>query len=245
MAFIDSNGKTLIICPAKHPQKAREGFPPMVSSGSSTANTSPRTSLPKLRTAFDDSERSDFSSHKLMQNDFGYPRNLTLSGLADGAFDNDHLRRGHASSPPGMSFFKNFATYSNGQEDGDEQDDDDDDEGDDNEFEFFHFCNVEEGEDEEDEEAEETDQSPPVTTATSHSSQLKTQTPSSKDCSAQNLLNHFDTGVVTAFRRSQHHETIPRHLQDGLLARSDISTKASSHFVANNSLSSIRKRGFQ
>lgn len=244
MAFIDSNGKTLIICPAKHPQKAREGFPPTVSSGSSTANTSPRTSLPKLRTALDDSKCSHFSGQAPIQNSFRNSPELTLSGLADRAFDNDYLHRGHASGPPGTSFFNNLAAYSNDQEDGDEQEDDDD-EGNKGEFEFFHFCNVEEESKSEEDEAEETDQSPPVTTATSHSSQLKTQTPLSKDCSAQNLLNHFDTGVVTAFRRSQHHETIPRHLQDGLLARSDISPKASSLFVASNSLSSIRKRGLE
>lgn len=244
MAFIDSNGKTLIICRALHPPKAREGFPPVVSSGSSTANTSPRTSLPKLATAFDDSERSDVSSQELIQNNFGYPQNLMMSGLADGTFGSNHLRSGHSSGPPEMVYFNNLAVDRNDQEDGDDQEDDDDqddgdDEGNGDEFEYINFC------DDEEEEEGLIDQPLPVTAAVSHPSQGKTQTPASKDSSAQNLLNHLGSGVVTAFRRSQHHETIPRHLQDGLLARSDLTSKASSHFVSSNSLSSLRKRGFE
>lgn len=219
MAFIDSNGKTLIICPALHPPKARERFPPIVSSGSSTANTSPRTSLPKLAAAFDDSERSDVSSQELIQNNFGYPRSLTLSGPVNGNFGINHLRGSHAPGPPEMIYFNNLAADNIYQEDGD-------DEGNGDEFEYINFSD----DDEEDE--EEKDQSLPATAGSSHSSIVNTQTPASKNSSAQNLLNHLDTGVVTAFRRSQHHETMPRHVQDGLLARSNITGKAS------NSLSS-------
>lgn len=199
MAFIDRNGKTLVICRALYPPKNREGFPPTVSSGSSTANTSPRTSLPKLATAFDDSERSDFSSQELIQNNFGYRRDLMLSGLVDGTYGNNHLREDYASGPSDMVYLNNLTA------DGDDQEDAYN-EGNGDEFEYINFC-------EDEEEVEEVkDQSLPVTTATFPSLQLKMQTPASKDFSAQNLLNHLDTGVVTAFRRSQDHETIPCHV---------------------------------
>lgn len=201
MAFIDRNGKTLIICRALYPPKIREGFRPTVSSGSSTANTSPRTSLPKLATSFDDSERSDFSSQELIQNNFGYPRDLMLSGLVDGTYGNNHLRDDYASGPSDMIYLNNLAADGNDQEYADDQEDGYY-EGNGDEFEYINFCDDEE-------EVEEKDRSPPVTTATSPSLQLKTQTPASKDFSAQNLLNHLDTGVVTAFRPSQDHETIP------------------------------------
>lgn len=238
MAFIDRNGKTLIICPALYPPKVREAFPPALNSGSSTANTSPRTSFPKPATVFDDSERSDFSSQDLIQDDFGYPRNMTLSGLVDGTFGSSHLRRGHTSGPSEMIYFNNLAADSNDQNDGDEQDDGDDEANDDG-FEYINFS------DNETDDAEGNDQPLPVTAVMSRSSHDDTQTPASNDSSAHNLLNHFDTGVVTAFRRSQHHETIPRHSQDGLLAGRATTNKASSHFVASNSLSLVRNRGFE
>ena len=238
MAFIDRNGKTLIICRPRYPSKARDGFPPIVSSGSSTTNTSPRASLPKLATAFDDSEPSDISSQELIQNNLGCPQNLMLSGLADGTFGNNHLCNGHSSGLPEMLCFNNLAVDRDDQEDGDNQDDGDD-EGNGDEFEYINFC------DDEEEKEELIDQPLPVAAAASHSSQGKTQTPGSNDYSAENLLNHLDTGVVTAFRRSQHHETIAHQLQDSLLARSDLTSKASGHFASSNSLSSVRRRGFE
>lgn len=232
IAFIDSNGKTLVICPALRPPKARKGFLPTGSSGSSTANTSPRTSLPKLATAFDDSERSDVSSQELIQSNFGYPQNLTLSGLVDGTLGNSHIRDGYPSGPPEMIYFNDLAADSIDQED-------DEDEGNGDEFEYINF-----GDDEEEDE-DEKNQPLPVTAAMSHSSQVKTQTPASKDSPTQSFPTHIDTRVVTAFRRSQHHETIPRHLHDGLLAKSDITSKTSSHFAASDSLSSVQTRGFE
>lgn len=132
-----------------------------------------------------------------------------------------------------MIYLNSLATDSNDQED------DEDDEGNGDEFEYINF-----GDDEEEDE-EKKSQLPTVSAAASYSSQSKTQTPASKDSSAQNFSNHLDTRVVTAFRRSQHQEAILHHLQDGLLARSDFTERAGGHFAASNSLSSAPTRDFE
>ncbi|MCJ1462202.1 hypothetical protein MMC07_000802 [Pseudocyphellaria aurata] len=239
MAFIDRNGKSLIFCRALYPPKAREAFPTDLSSGSSTANTSPRRLFPKPATAFDDSERSDFSSQDLIQDGFGSSRqNMALSGLVDETFGTSRARRGHASGPPEMIFFNDLAADSNDQDDGDGPNDGDDKAKCDG-MEYLNFSS-----DSETEDTEGKDQPPPVTAVMSHSSHHDTQTSASNESSVRNLLSHLDTGVVTAFRRSQHHETIPHHLQAGLVAGSAATSMASSPFLASNSLSSVRNRGF-
>ena len=218
IAIVDSSGKRLIIYPAQRPQqKDTKIFPTLSSSSQSSVNTSPRvaTSQMMTRSCMPVIEDSDFDRSELSSQDFTAPMlsaspNLMMTGLLHGVSGGEHIHRGgqfakaaevfypwYNAGPDGKGLFDdlNIDNYV-------DNNDDDDGEGVLNVEDFINFGEDSEGSDHETEFVVKSDQPDP--NANQEDEQARQSPTVSSDSSARSLLEHFDKGVVTAFRRNQY-----------------------------------------
>lgn len=221
IAVVASSGTQLIVYPAQRPSsKGSKVFPTIASSGRSSAQTSPRTSLPKLATpsypnATDESEveRSDISSQDITTPMLGASPNLMMSGLGLGS---SNLLNGHALRPPEAFFpFQSIGADGEMVLDGPDADDDDDDDDDGeallNIEDFIDFGEYSEGSDGEDGSNTESFQSPTNALSDQTDAGLTPIGSPTTPASTHNLLDRLDKGVVTAFRRNQYDHGASRY----------------------------------
>ena len=241
IAIVDSSGTKVVIYYPHPPKKRNQCFAALGSSASS-ANSSPRPSVPQLPIAVDDSELepSARSSQDPVSPMFGSSPNLMMSGLLNVGSGSEHLPGGQVLGPPEAFFpFTNFDAGGNVI-----MDDDDDVDEDDllNLNDFIDFGEDTDGSDNEG--AIEEPHSPSASSMTSGVSEtLKSEEISSAKPSTPNFMDHLDKGVLTAFRRSQYdHKSAQRRPSDGLLQRASPAIKGGSHAVADAPLSPLKKR---
>ncbi|KAL8933591.1 MAG: hypothetical protein Q9211_005698 [Gyalolechia sp. 1 TL-2023] len=252
IAVVASSGTQLIVYPAQRPSgRGGKVFPTIASSGQSSAQTSPRTSLPRLAApsypaATDESEveRSDMSSQGISTPMLNASPNLMMSGLGLGSAN---LLSGHALGPP-----EAFFPYPSIRADGNlvleglgvDDDDDDDDDGEDilNIEDFIDF-----GEDSEDSDREDGDDTESFQTPIIGLSDLTDTDPTptaspTTPVSNHNLLGRLDNGLVTAFRRNQYdHDASGYQPSNASSIRVSNAIKGNA-FVAANTLDGLKKR---
>ena len=243
IVITDRTGKTLIIYPAQRP-KASKKFGQVTSSGSSTADTSPRIIAPKLATTFTNSVHSNFLSQEPGRYHTRHEPNVMMSGLLPGNMGLEHLFRGEVlGSPeafcPGQDSGADYATKN---EKGDVDDEDLWDVSD-----FINF-----GEESEETEIEQTksvhsmtaEPASPQSPQSPLSVPVNPQTLIPTDSSARTFLDRLGKGVLTSFRRSQYHIEPQHHPQDSLfMRRRESLNRAGRNGIAGNPSSPIRKRG--
>ncbi|MCJ1396930.1 hypothetical protein MMC11_000122 [Xylographa trunciseda] len=244
IAVIDSTGKTMLIYAA--PRSARKTPAGFVSSLSSSTTTSPKTSFATLSQGLDNDEvdRSDLSSQEQPVTMIGSGANLMLSGLLHGGPGSEHILGGQVLGPP-EAFYPFTSMDANGLMFDDEYEEDDDDD-DDPEYmlnlqDFIDFGDSSDSELENDMTANSSAlPSPILSTSKDTFTPVKSGSTSTQQSSTQNLLQHFDKGVVSSFRRNQ-----TRH--QSLLRRPNFSSsftaiKGGRHIAANTPISPLRKR---
>ncbi len=254
IAVIDCTGKRMVIYPARNPSKRDANvFGQAVSTDSSIAATSPRNSFVGLVGGIDDSDndRSDFSSQECGGPMLSAGANLIMPGLFHGAQGSEFLLGGQVLGPPEAFYpFKSISADGNVIED-DEGDDDEDDE---NLWNVHDFIDFGDGSSDSDQNTANNTEVPPSpstsTMADLASTPAEAQPASASKNTAQELLDHFDRGVVNAFRRNQHrHQTMlrrPQHRE--FMGSGPASAKAGSAIkggrtvAANSPISPLRKR---
>lgn len=177
--------------------------------------------------------------------------NLIMPGLFHGAQGSEFLLGGQVLGPPEAFYpFKCISADGNVIED-DEGDDDEDDENLWNVHDFIDFGDGSSDSDQNTANNTEVPPSPATSTMADLASTLaKSEPASASKNTAQELLDHFDRGVVNAFRRNQHrHQAIlrrPQHRE--FMGSGPASAKAGSAIkggrtvAANSPISPLRKR---
>jgi len=239
IAVIDSTGKTMLIYPA--PRSVKKSQSAFISSLSSSTTASPRTSMAGLAKtfdgAFDDSEndRSDPSSQEQTTMMIGSAANLMMPGLLHGAPGMEHILGGSVLGPPEAFYpFKSIDANGTLLDDEEEDDDDDDDDPEDmlNLQDFIDFGDDSDSVDQMLDDLDSTLLAKPLTNTPFKTSGMSIQHSSSID-----LLQHFDKGVVTSFRRSQ--------TRDQSISRRPSATygiKGGRQFAANSPINPSKKR---
>ncbi|KAF2145015.1 uncharacterized protein K452DRAFT_305959 [Aplosporella prunicola CBS 121167] len=225
IAFVDSTGTRMVLLPARTPDKENPLWPG--STASSTANNSPRSSFQMLN-----GEESDFSD--------GTNRNLVdimLSGVS-GAFGGNNFPIG----PP-----EAFFPFVDVQLDGtivadDEYDEDEMDEGE-NLLDVHDFIDFGEGEtDEGDDETDvPTAGNSPTTVNAGHTPARPSGLSAAQEMS-RNMLQHFDRGVVTSFRRNQNRYRDVARLPDDPAMRASASRPVRTGASADAIITPMRKK---
>ncbi|KAH7077837.1 hypothetical protein BKA63DRAFT_411116 [Paraphoma chrysanthemicola] len=215
------------------------------SSTSSTANNSPRNSIAHLNANASDSE----VSNEVFNNALG--TDIMLSGIFGSAPGNDFVFGNESVGPP-EAFYPFVSIGSNGNMnlmDDDEYDDSEDYEDDLNITDFMDFGS--EGDDT-DLEQDEEDTDVPATPATSQVA-LNGSTPAAptpatitpatrKRTTSDAMLEHFDRGVVTAFRNNQNRYRDVASLPQDPAARASVSRPVRSGKSAEALITPLRKR---
>jgi hypothetical protein len=214
------------------------------SSTSGTVNNSPRNSIAQLNAS--DSE----ASNEVFNN--GLSTDIMLSGIFGSASGNDFAFGNESIGPP-EAFYPFVSISSNGNmglvdedEEGSSSDEYDDDL---NIADFMDFGDLGEDSDlEEDDEFDDTDV--PATPATS-SMALHGSTPAAPSTVTPNtrgrttsdvMLEHFDRGVVTAFRSNQNRYRDVASLPSDPAARASVSRPVRSGKSAEALITPLRKR---
>ena len=242
IAVIDKTGKHIIFYPAKRPVHQ---VTTQASSNSSTLNSPTTTSFARLAGALDESEndRSDGTSH-------GLPSTLLpgtdfmMSGLFNDMTGTGPINPGQVTGQP-QAFYSlgNFDQYGNYQDDEDEDYSDDDYENELNMDDFIDFGDATSdseavASDDNDDAASLVDQ-----TTSQTPTQALTRTEPRKELHkspSSDLLEHFDRGVVSSFRRNQNrHQNL---LRCPLVNTSLYAIKGGRHTAMNNPISPLRKR---
>lgn len=253
IAVIDCTGKRMVIYPARNPSKRDTNlFGHAVSTDSSIAATSPRNSFVGLVGTIDDSDndRSDISSQECGGPMLSAGANMMMPGLFHGAQGSEYLLGGQVLGPPEAFYpFKSIGPDGNVIED-----DEDEDEDDENLWNVHDFIDFGDGSSESDDNAEDYTEVPPSpsTSKIAHlgSTPAKPESTPTGKSTAQELLDHFDRGVVTAFRRNQHrHQTLLRRPQHQEFmgtgpssVRAGSAIKGGRAIAANSPISPLRKR---
>jgi hypothetical protein len=219
------------------------------STSSSTANNSPRNSIAQP-TGNGNGSDSEVSNEVFNNNVLG--TDIMLTGIFGSAPGNNDFLFGNQSIGPPEAFYPFVSIGSNGNMnlmDDDEYDDSEDYEDDLNIADFMDFGSEGDDTDVEDE-YEETDV--PATPATSHvalhgSTPVQpapmAETPTSRKRSTSDaMLQHFDRGVVTAFRNNQNRYRDVASLPQDPTARSAISRPVRSGKSAEALITPLRKR---
>lgn len=212
------------------------------SSTSSTANNSPRNSIAQLNAS--DSE----VSNEVFNNNLG--TDIMLTGIFGSAPGNDYFFGNDSVGPP-EAFYPFVSIGSNGGMnlmDEDEYDDSEDFEDDLNIADFMDFGS--EGDDtdvdEDDDEMEvpttpgNSSMAPPSSTPVAPTSM--TQTPGHHRTTSDFMLEHFDRGVVTAFRNNQNRYRDVSSLPQDPAARASVSRPVRSGKSAETLITPLRKR---
>ncbi|KAI9811302.1 MAG: hypothetical protein M1832_000916 [Thelocarpon impressellum] len=207
VAFVDSTGKRMVIYPALRPARKAQHVSSGPSSGSSTMNTSPQT--PSARLADDGATpRYDFS-HQLYSPSGA---NLSITSLLHRAHTHAFLHAGQILGPPEAFYpFRSVTTDGRLEEVEEFYEDDDDDDDEEtmlNIKDFIDFGDTSSCEDNDGREDTSTPGSPGLCGPATASSPVQKSSAwpdgySSSDATANNMLDHFDRGVVTSFRRNQ------------------------------------------
>jgi len=197
----------------------------------------------------DDSDFSEMSSQPYQN-----PMDIMLTGVFGTASASNYLLGGQVIGPPEAFYpFMNFGPNGNLLSDEDDFDDDDDDDGEDNLNinDLLDFGSDGDDTDLEEDPADETDV--PATPATSmialngstpaRPSPGENTPPNRKRNASDAMLEHFDRGVVTAFRNNQNrYRDIARLPHDPDL-RTSMSRPVRSGRSAETLISPLRKRG--
>ena len=246
IAIIDKTGKNIIFYPAKRPKLPSNPITAQASSNSSTLGSpTTTTSFARLTGAPEESEndRSDGTSQ-------GFPGTLLpaadfmMSGLFSGPPGNEHIHPGQVVGPPQAFYsFRNFGPDGDYQEDEDDYDYDDDCEKELNMDDFIDFGDATSGS-----EAVVSDDNDAIVCNDDHTpDQIPLQAPIRIEprrelhkSPSDGLLEHFDQGVVSSFRRNQnrHQNLLRRPLGNTNL----YAIKGGRHITANNPISPLRKR---
>ncbi|KAL9005950.1 MAG: hypothetical protein Q9188_001315 [Gyalolechia gomerana] len=252
IAVVASSGTQLIVYPAQRPSdRGGKVFPTIASSGQSSAQNSPRTSLPRLAApsyppATDESEveRSDMSSQGITTPMLSASPNLMMSGLGLGSAN---LLSGHALGPPEAFFpFQSIGADGKMVLDGPDVDDDDDDDDDGEDLlnieDFIDFGEDSEDSDREDGSNTESFQTPIVSlsdlTDTDPTPMASPPTPVSN----HNLLDRLNNGVVTAFRRNQYNHDANGYRPSNASSFRVPNVIKGNAFGAANTLDGLKKR---
>ncbi|MCJ1282584.1 hypothetical protein MMC26_001909 [Xylographa opegraphella] len=243
IAVIDSTGKTMLIYAA--PRSARKTPAGFISSLNSSTTTSPKLSNATLAQNLKDDEvdRADFSSQEPPTTMIESGANLMLSGLLHGGSGSEHILGGQVLGPP-EAFYPFRSIDANGlmfDEDDIEEDDDDDPEYMLNIQDFIDFGDTSDSELENDTNADSSVLGSPILTIPKNTfTPTRAGSVSIQQTSTQNLLHHFDKGVVSSFRRNQtRHQSLLRRPN---LSSSFAAIKGGRHIAANTPISPPRKR---
>ncbi|KAF1842049.1 uncharacterized protein K460DRAFT_358722 [Cucurbitaria berberidis CBS 394.84] len=212
------------------------------SSTSSTANNSPRNSIAQVNAS--DSE----VSNEVFNNTLG--TDIMLTGIFGSTPGNDYYFGNDSVGPP-EAFFPFVSIGSNGNMnimDEDEYDDSDDYEDDLNITDFMDFGSS--GEDTESEQEDEMDvPATPATTSMAPPSSTPArptpvaETPGNRNRSTSDvMLEHFDRGVVTAFRNNQNRYRDVASLPQDPAVRASVSRPVRSGKSAETLITPLRKR---
>ena len=201
VAILDGTGKNLVIFPAKRPSSVKTSLARVPGGNSSSAPMTPITSHPILGAITDvsDSDYNDLASQISVDPILSIGPNLTGAGLARGVSANA------ATGPQPTSPSLIFAPLDSMEDPGNYLLTDDEDEAvnDEDMLNIGDFIHL--GEDTSDEDGADESATSPTFASESDTKPAAglTQTSSSSLSSTQDLLKHFDTGVITAFRRGQ------------------------------------------
>ncbi|KZF19702.1 hypothetical protein L228DRAFT_271022 [Xylona heveae TC161] len=246
IAVIDSSGKRMVIYPAQNPLQRDSKLFGFLAGGDTSASSSPRTSFQSLG---DESEndRSDYSSHGFSTPMIGNGANLMMPGLLHGAPGSEHLLSGQVLGPP-----EAFYPFKAVGPDGDVMEDDDDEEEDEDLWNVHDFIDFGDGSSDSEDAGQETDvpASPANSTAANPSTTPhKAETIRSGDVTARSMLEHFDRGVVTAFRSNQtRHKILLGRAQSreyspmGPFQQGGGVIKGGRHAAVNSPITPLRKR---
>ena len=248
MAIVDSTGTRLVIYPPQR-QKERKQYFASLGSSASSANSSPRprnimTQCNPPKTHHNEPEPSVRASQDPVSPMFASNPNLMMSGLLNAGAGNENLPGGQVLGPPEAFFpFTNFDAGGNVIMN--EEDDEDEEDEDDllNLNDFIDF-----GDDSDDTDHERAIAEPHSPSASSMTSGVdatpKPEKISSTEPFTPSLINHFDKGLVTAFRRNQYHqETTQRRPSDGSMQCAKFAFKGPRQAAADEPLSpSLKKR---
>lgn len=213
------------------------------SSTSSTANNSPRNSIANLNAS--DSEVSNDVFNNALGTD------IMLTGIFGSAPGNDYFFGNESIGPP-EAFYPFVSIGSNGNMNMMEEDDYDDSEDYEDDLNITDFMDFgSEGEDT-DLEQEEDETDVPATPATSTAAlngstpaqpTPRTETPGNrKRTTSDVMLEHFDRGVVTAFRNNQNRYRDVASLPSDPAARASVSRPVRSGKSAEALITPLRKR---
>jgi hypothetical protein len=216
------------------------------SSTSSTANNSPRNSIAQVN-AGSDSE----VSNEILNNNLG--ADIMLTGIFGSTPGNDYFFGNESIGPPEAFYpFVSIGSQGNMFENLDEYGDDDDSEDyedDLNIHDFMDFGSEADDTDfEQDEEFEDTDvPATPATATVAHNGSTpappRTDTPvNRKRTTSDVMLEHFDRGVVTAFRNNQNRYRDVASLPSDPAARASVSRPVRSGKSAEALITPLRKR---
>ena len=242
-AMIDCTGDNIVITPAKRPPTAEGRLSQIVSTRASTANASPVMSQSTLTNALNDSDidPSEFSSQVNADP-------MLASGsesMADilhpvGSTTTTQDRRVSGSSQ--SVFFPLDAMGDiNALHPSDDHDYEDNDGEDLLNVEDFIDFGVDSSENEGDG-LETTLPTPLSTSPTGRARNVRSGTPPLNKPSTNDLMAHFDKGVIGTFRRSQNQQQQQSHrLHNGLLLNNH-AFKSGRHVLSNSPISSPKKR---
>ena len=206
-----------------------------------------------------DNDRSDFSGQDCGGPMLSAGANLIMPGLFHDAQGSEFLLGGQVLGPPEAFYpFRSIGADGNVVED----DDDDEDEDDENLWNVHDFIDFGDGSSDSEANADDGTEVPPspatsmianpasTPAPTPGQTAAKTEAAWTSKSTAQEMLDHFDRGVVTAFRRNQHrHQALlrrPQHRE--FMGSGPASTKAGSAIkggraiAANSPISPLRKR---
>ncbi|KAL6704352.1 hypothetical protein ACN47E_008308 [Coniothyrium glycines] len=218
------------------------------SSTSSTANNSPRNSIAQLNAAGSDSE----VSNEVFNNTVG--TDIMLSGIFGSAPGNDYFFGTESIGPP-EAFYPFVSIGSNGNmfENMDDYGDDDSEDYEDdlNITDFMDFGSDGDDSDfEQEDDIEDTDvPATPSTSTIAHNDSTPapmSSTPGNrKRTTSDVMLEHFDRGVVTAFRNNQNRYRDVASLPSDPAARASVSRPVRSGKSAEALITPLRKRNRQ
>ena len=195
IVMADSSGRKLVMLRLQHPRRPNHTVTSLDSSASS-ADSSPRPSVPRLANTTNNCEikQSASSSQDPISPMVGSSPNLTMSSSFDNGSGTQHLADKEILGPPEAFFpFTNFDAGGNVIMD------EDDDEDEDDLLNLDDFIDFGDTDDSDNDAAIKAPHSPSASSVTSAVSGGKSST---------NLMDHLDKGVITAFRRNQYsHET--------------------------------------
>jgi len=219
-AMIDCTGDNIVITPAKRPARVNGTLSQMASTRASTANASPVVSQPTLATKTD-VDFSDFSNRAAIDPMLAPGSKAMADILRPVGRTTQSQRSSHASSMsvffPMDSLHDVNALYASDDEVDEDQDDEDNDGG--NLLDFEDLIDYDVISSDDDDLAPDTSLPTPTSASVlDQSTHTQPKTPSPQTPSTDELMAHFDKGVIGAFRQGQNqhqHQSHPQAFRSG------------------------------